>query len=217
MGETKFLPKQIIVRAPAGTGLPDIAAWSVALGVPVVAGLPWPGIEAGWDGSIELMGGEFAASGRLGKLPDLARALRPALIALALVVAAQFLVTGIEWAKLKREQGNLNAQMVQDFKAAFPGAQSVDYPALQMRRSLTGLRAAAGVADDSDFLALAARAAPVLQGSRIKLIKYDKGRLEVDTVFASAQALEQARNTLGASNITGGGLDAHVVVSAGDA
>ncbi len=227
MGEAKFLPRQIVVRpavnAAGSAALPDLAAWSLALGVPVVAGNTWRGLDSGWEKSLDLMTGEFAASGRLGGMPEILRALRPALVMLALIVAAQFLLTGIEWAKLKNEQHGLQAQMVRDFRAAFPEAQQVVDPALQMRRSLAALRGAAGVADNADFLALAARAAPALQGSRIKLLKYEQGRLEVDTVYPTAQALEQAKRVLGATSVSGGaagnagGIDAHILLTADDA
>jgi type II secretion system protein L len=220
MGEAKFLPKQIVVRSIATARAPDLAAWSVALGVPVAGGALWPGLEAGWDKSIELMSGEFAPRSRLGSLPELARALRPALAIAVLIVVAQFVLTGAEWIKLKSEQRRLQTQMVSDFKAAFPGAQQVDYPALQMRRNLAGLRGASGMTDEADFLALAARAAPALAGSRIKLMKYDKERLEVDAVYPSAQALERAQRTLGANAVVSqpagndGGIDAHIVLTA---
>ena len=223
IGETKFPPRQIVVRAAAESALPDLPAWSSALRVPVLAGAPWPGLEAGWEASIELLGGDFTQAGRLsrglGNAVDMMAALRPAAILLALIPLTQLAFTGVEWWNLGSEKQRLLAKMEQDFRATFPDAQQVIDPVLQMRRNLATLRGNSGVADQADFLALAARAAPVLQGSKIKLIKYQQGRLEIDTTFANAQALDNARRTLGGANVqtaaTGsapGILEAHVVL-----
>jgi general secretion pathway protein L len=221
LGETRFPPRNIVLRPAAGV-LPDVSAWSAALGVPVSEGAPWLGRDAGWEKSIDLMTGEFAAKGRFGKFPEIVRALRPALMVLALIIVVQFLLTGGEWLMLKNEQRRLHAQMEQEFRAAFPEAVQVTDPGLQMRRNLAALRGAAGVADDADFLALASRAAPALQGTRIKLIKYDKGRLDIDTVYPTPQALDNAKRMLGAASVAAAGapgangVDAHVSLTAGD-
>jgi general secretion pathway protein L len=223
IGETRFPPKQIQLRATPGAAPPDVAAWSQALGVPVLEAAPWPGLDAGWDKSLEMLTGEFAPRGRLGRLREVARAMRPAALVLALIVVVQFLFTFGEWMMLKGEQSRLHEQMVKDFRAAFPEAQQIVDPGLQMQRNLADLRGAAGVADDADFLTLAARAAPALQGTRINLIRYDKGRLDVDTVYASPQALDNARRMLGSAMVKsgdaapGGGINAHILLGPGAA
>jgi type II secretion system protein L len=223
IGEAKFPPQQIVVRPAIGCALPDLAAWSSALGVAVTPGPPWPGLESGWEQSVELLSGEFAPTGRLARLPALLTALRPAGIVLALIVIAQFTLTGIEWWTLHSQKQRLQTQMDQTFRASFPDAKQVIDPVLQMRRSLAALRGASGVADESDFLVLAAKAAPAVQGSRIKLIKYEQGRLEIDAVFATAQAVDQARRMLGSASVNtvtapaSGPIDAHVVLAAGGA
>lgn len=222
VGETRFPPKSIVLRASPGANLPDVAAWSEALGVPVIEGAAWPGLEPGWEKSLDLLTAEFAPRGRFAKFSGLAQALRPAAIVLAAIVVAQFLLTGTEWLMLKREQSRLREQMVKEFLAAFPDAQQVVDPGLQMRRNLAALRGAAGVADDADFLSLASRAAPALQAARIKLIRYDKGRLDIDAVFPSPQALDNARHLLGGAMIASeppsaaGGTEAHIMLAAGD-
>jgi type II secretion system protein L len=222
LGDSRYPPKNIVLRTASGASLPDLAAWSASLGVPMTEGPPWPGIEAGWEKSIDLLSGEFAPKGRFGSVPDILRALRPAALVLAAIVAVQFLLTGTEWLMLHSEQQRLREQMVREFRAAFPDAQQVADPGLQMRRNLAALRGAAGVADDADFLTLAARAAPALQGSRIKLMRYDKGRLDIDAVYPSPQALDNARRLLGAASIQSekaaatGGIDAHLQLAAGD-
>jgi general secretion pathway protein L len=147
VGEARFPPQQIVVRPAMGCTLPDLASWSSALGIAVSAGTPWPGMEPGWEQSIELLSGEFAPAGRLARLPDLLGSLRPALIVLALIVVAQFALTGIEWWTLRSQKQRLQAQMEQTFRAAFPDAKQVVDPVLQMRRSLAALRGASGVAD----------------------------------------------------------------------
>jgi general secretion pathway protein L len=222
LAENARSPRRIVLRAAAGVAAPDAAAWAAELGVPVAAGDPFPGLEAGWEKSVELLEGEFARAGRFTGMLPLAKALRPAAIVAALIVIAQLALTAGEWWMLRSEKQRLQARMEQNFRAAFPGAQQVIDPVLQMQRQLAQLRRQAGAADDGDFLVLAARAAPALRGARVKLVGYERSRLEIDAAFPSAQAIEDARRGLIASGapaeITAGtGNDARIVVTAGGA
>jgi general secretion pathway protein L len=222
LAETASPPRRIALRCAPAVSPPDAAAWTTELGVPVTAGAPFPGLEPGWEQSIELLDGEFARGGRLtGMLPP-ARALRPAAIVAALIVIAQLALTAGEWLVLRSEKQRLQARMEQQFREAFPGAQQVIDPVLQMQRQLAQLRRQAGVADDADFLVLAARAAPALAGARVKRINYEQSRLEIDAAFATPQAAEAARRSLTGSGTpvefsAGAGNEARIVLTAGGA
>ena len=226
LAESARSPRRIVLRTATGAATSemtaDAAAWAAELGVPVAAGGPFPGLEAGWEKSIELLEGEFARAGRFTGMLPLAKALRPAAIVAALIVIAQLALTAGEWWMLRSEKQRLQARMEQNFRAAFPGAQQVIDPVLQMQRQLAQLRRQAGAADDGDFLVLAAKAAPALRGARVKLVGYERSRLEIDAAFPSAQAIEDARRGLIASGapaeITAGtSNDARIVVTAGGA
>jgi len=72
--------------------------------------------------------------------------------------------------------------MREQFKAAFPQAQAIVDPALQMRRNLHAARTVAGMAQESDFLPLLAKAMRLDAGAigRVKAIGYDTERLTLD-------------------------------------
>jgi len=222
LSESAKPPRRILLRPATGVAAPAAAAWAAELGVPVIAGDPFPGLEPGWEKSVELLEGEFARAGRFTGMLPLAKALRPAAIAAVLIVIAQFALTAGEWWMLRSEKQRLQARMEQNFRTAFPGTQQVTDPALQMQRLLSALRRDAGAADDGDFLVLAAKAAPALRGARVKLVNYQRSRLEIDALFPSAHAIEGARRGLAASGtpaeiVAGTGNNARIVVTAGGA
>jgi type II secretory pathway component PulL len=70
----------------------------------------------------------------------------------------------------------------------------VDAP-LQMQRNLAGLRHAAGVVDDADFIALLDRTAPLL-GKSVHSLNYESGRLELDVKLATSQDFDRLETSL---------------------
>jgi general secretion pathway protein L len=154
----------------------DLEAWSRELGVPCEAGARWDGAGAQEAPPIELLQGEFEPPSRTRAL--LPR-LRPALILLGAALALHALATTVHWAALRLEKSRLQAEMRERFRAAFPQAQAIVDPPLQMRRQLDALHRAAGTARPDDFLVLLGRAAPSVN-ARVSAISYEKSRLVLD-------------------------------------
>lgn len=103
--------------------------------------------------------------------------------ALAAACLAAFLVgLNLDWAAMTRERAALRARMEASFRAAFPAAQVVVDPVLQMQRQLSELRLGAGRSGPSDFLPLLTRFADALGEGGVDALaglEYRDGRLSV--------------------------------------
>lgn len=208
-------PTAVIVH-PEESSLPDLDGWSSALHVPCVAGETWHWSQ--WQGpaGLDLLQGELAPRSRLREL--LPR-LRPAFVIASLILALHIFGTLGHWAVLNHEKSQLQSEMRSIFRTAFPEAQAVVDPPLQMRRQLQALRRAAGEPQSGDFVPLLAQAAQAFAGdsARVRNVSYDRGRLQIDIELGSrsdAEALLQrlrARGSaasLDAVNPRGAGVDA---------
>ncbi len=216
------VPERIVILAEA-FDQPDLDAWSVRLGVPCSGAQPWDWTRAG-ESPFELLQGDFAPSDGTSEM--VAR-FRPALALLAMIVVLQVIATGTHWALLSYEKAKLQSEMRTLFRAAFPAAQAIVDPPLQMRRQLEALRRAAGVMQRDDFLPLLARAAPSLgaaAGGHITGLTYERDKLLVDLELASraeAEALLQRLQigaptvALQAVNPRGQGVQARFVITLG--
>jgi general secretion pathway protein L len=151
-------PARLLLRPCAGAALPDAAAWSRALDLPVDAGAEWTplGAHGGATGAIDLLQGAFAPAAF--SLRD-SQALRLPLILLSLIALVHGTASLIEWGQLRHERQQLRAAMEADFRTAFPEARVVVDAPLQMHRNLAELQRAAGQTTPRDFLPLLARAA----------------------------------------------------------
>ena len=173
-------PKKIVVRSDAAL---DLQVWERELGVPCEAARPWRAWHASGRPVIELLQGEFAPkSGVLALWPRL----RPAAILVAAAVTLEIVGVLAHWGALRYEKAQLEARMSDQFRAAFPQAQAIVDPALQMRRNLAAARTAAGMAQESDFLPLLAHASRPSAGAgwKVKTVGYDAGRLTLDVLLA---------------------------------
>lgn len=117
--------------------------------------------------------------------------------ALALACALVFLAgLNLHWASLSRERTELRAQMERMFREAFPSAQVVVDPVLQMQRQVGELRLTTGQSGPADFLPLVTRFSEAL-GPRavdaVASLEYRDGRLTVRLRegFLSGPAAEQ--------------------------
>lgn len=123
------------------------------IGVPIaVTGLPAP-----QSAPVDLLAARRGTAGSRWLANADWRAWRlPAALAVA-CVAAWLAGLNLHWGQLARERAQLRAQMEQTFRQAFPGAQVVVDPLLQMQRQVADLRLRAGQSAPDDFLPLLAR------------------------------------------------------------
>lgn len=151
----------------------DVASWTAALGVKVLASAPDRTRAA--PVALELLQYEFApriADWRAWRLPAALAA------ALALVWIAGLNVDA--WLKL-REERQLRSHMTAAFREAFPRVPVVLDPLAQMRRALADMRSVAGTGDAGDFIPLAASFAQAAQidAESVRTIEYRDRALRV--------------------------------------
>jgi general secretion pathway protein L len=177
---TGSAPQKIVVRSDAAL---DLEAWERELGVRCEAA-PWRAWHASGHAVIELLQSEFAPkNGVLALWPRL----RPAALLVAAAGAIEIVGVFAQWSALRYEKAQLEARMSEQFRTAFPQAQAIVDPALQMKRNLHAARAAAGMAQQGDFLPLLAQASRTAAGAswKVKTVGYDAGRLTLDVLLAS--------------------------------
>jgi len=162
----------------------DDASWEASLeraaarlGLPVnVSGLAAPAA-----GGVDLLAGRAAAGKRMMASFD-PRAWRlPAALVAACVVAG-LAGLNLHWAQMAREKDAIRRSLEATFRGAFPQAQVVVDPLLQMNRQVATLRAGSGQTGPEDMAPLLARFAQALGSSGIDVlagIEYREGRLKV--------------------------------------
>lgn len=138
-------------------------------------------LEVPASGGIDLLAGRAAAGRRMLASFD-PRAWRvPAALALACGVAA-LAGLNLQWAQLAREKDAIRRSLESTFRGAFPQAQVVVDPVLQMDRQVAELRAASGQQGPTDLVPLLSRFASALGSSGIDAlagVEYRDGRLKV--------------------------------------
>lgn len=134
-----------------------------------------------------LLWGEFAPRFRIGEQwPKW----RPFALILLAACSVEIVGANAEWALLAGERKALAREMERSFRASFGDAATLVNAPLQMRRNLAGLRHAAGVPDDGDFLPLLDAAAlplAALPAGSVRALHYDAGRLDVDIMLARSE------------------------------
>jgi general secretion pathway protein L len=183
-----------LLHPPAGF---DQNAWAAAFQLPVTVQK-----QDFWASHYEpapalnLLQGAYAPS---GQLQELAPALRPAAIMLAIWLAGGLGFNLWEYWQLKRTHDNLRQEMTALFKRTFPEAQVVVDPALQMQRLRDDLQGKSGKTSGADLLPLLGNLAPVMQASpQVKLrgIQYGEGKLTLDLTLPDFQTMETVKNAL---------------------
>ena len=218
-------PEKILLHSRGGALLPDLAKWSGALGVPVSAGSDWQWARQKLDAAhaINLLQGDFAPA---GVARELMPRLRPLLMLAAAIVLLQAGAASVDWWLQKRETRQLQGQIEQNFRKAFPEAKVIVDAPLQMRRNLAELRAAAGAMGPGDFLPLLAQvgAAATFDGGRLRALEYQGAVLKMDLLLPSrqdAEALDRALQGAGLSSrlesaaARGGEVEARIVITGG--
>jgi general secretion pathway protein L len=191
-------PRAVRVLTTGAADPPEVAKWTAALHLPVVAAGKWlpETTDAAAIACPDLLPGARADGGWLERL-------KPAGALAAALVAAHALVTLGDWARLAYEARSLRQEMAAAFRTAFPEARAVVDPALQMRRSVADLRRAAGEPDAADLVPLLAKLAPVLAtaGARPQSLRYERGELELELAVAAGETRERLASRLRAPGI----------------
>jgi general secretion pathway protein L len=179
-------------------GACDSAAWSAALGVPVVSAEAPPRAE---PVALELLQYELAprlVSWRAWRVPA-------ALAALTWLVWVAGL--NIEAALMRHEERLLRAQMTQAVRDTLPSVTVVLDPLKQLERAVADLRVGAGTGDAREFLPLAAalaRALPLAPDS-VRMLEFRDQALRVDLeprALAAPKAREMIVEQASAAGLT---------------
>jgi general secretion pathway protein L len=183
-----------VIHPPAGF---DQGTWTTQLKLPL--NIQKQDFWAGYHESLpalNLLQGGFAPS---HQMQEMLPGLRPAAIMLAIWLVGSLGFNLWEWWQLKSAHEDLKQEMTKVFRQAFPDAQVVVNPALQMQRLLSDLQGKSGKSGQADALPLLGNLAPVMQAHpQVKLrgIQYDESRLTVDLSLPDFQVMEALKNAL---------------------
>ncbi|MEO8386259.1 MAG: type II secretion system protein GspL, partial [Betaproteobacteria bacterium] len=135
-----------------------IANWQHALGVHLrMVARPAPRMVSSIAGN--LLTGEFAAS---KKGSGLSAMVKPVAMLLALIGCLQLAFIVIDAWQLDQRRQSLEREMIQVFKDAFPQAQAIVDPPLQMQRNLDAMKRARGLGSADDARLLLAQLTSIL-------------------------------------------------------
>jgi general secretion pathway protein L len=214
-------PTQLIVYGE----LPDCAAWSRALGLPVQAAREPDWKIAARSHEVDLLQGEFAPPSAIWETLKQAR---PALILVAIALGVSLAGLCIDWGAKKLEERRLDEAMTALFKATFTDATVIVDAPLQMRRKVTELQHTAGQVESGDFLpmlaALSARLG-ALPADAVRSMAYEKGVLTLHLLSPTREAAQALQGKLAVPGLTPemgnlkaarGGVEFDLVVKAGN-
>ncbi len=191
------------------------AAWQAALGLPVREAGEYVWRDLPTAGARNLLSGEFAPP----RQPNSGwGSLKPALYIGLATLAVYAMFSFGEWIWLDQQSGRLRQHMTDTFRTAYPQAQAIVDPPLQMQRLNDQLRRERGQLGSTDFMPLLAAASEALGGQgKLRGIAYEDGRLELTLLLADTAGAERLRGilasrglavTLRDSRPTTGGIEA---------
>lgn len=167
----------------------------------------------------DLLWGKFAPPLRMQQwLPKV----MPVLWLLLLVFMVEAVGTNLEWWWLVREKKHIQHSMDSVYLDTFGAEASVADAPLQMRRSLTRARHAAGLSDAADCLPLLDSLAAeinTLPGSKVNGIRYADGQLDVEAHLLTRRDWEALQRRLDEHGLrtqiidvrdSGSSVDAHL-------
>ena len=139
-------PTQLTVFIDQPTDAPWIAAWQRALGCQVrISARPAPRMVTLSAGN--LLAGDFAPRSTGN---EWLATLKPVISAAVLIAILQLGFTVIDAWRLDQRRRSLENEMTQVFKTAFPNAQAIVDPPLQMQRNLESMKRERGLSNSDD-------------------------------------------------------------------
>ena len=133
------------------------------------------------EGGIDLLSGRVAASRRMLAAFDV-RAWRVPMAIAGACLLSWLIGLNLHWIQMGREKDALRRSLESTFRGAFPTAQVVVDPLLQMNRQVADLRARSGQSGPDDFVPLMAQLGQALGPAGTDAIagaEYREGRLKV--------------------------------------
>ena len=184
------LPKQLVVRPPAGR-TETVDGWSAVLGLPVVAGSCFDPLATSTAGASNLLTGQYAPS---GATESSGRASRLAVLALAILAVGHTLLSVADWAWLAHRASVLREESVAIYRQTFPDnkAPLLDARA-QLQREIDAALRQRGKVGSGDMLAMLAMISEELPaGVQPRRILFDRSVLEFVAVLPDGVALGMA-------------------------
>ena len=187
-------PSQLTVFTEQLADASRITNWQRTLDIPLrIVARPPPRMVPTTAGN--LLAGDFAAR---GKSSGLTAMLKPVAMLCALIAILQMTFIVIDAWRLDQRRRSLEREMIQVFRDAFPQAQAIVDPPLQMQRNLDAMKRARGQGSADDERLLLAQLssilsiAPTLVPQRVTLAD-GVASLEVAVADAQMQATLRAR------------------------
>lgn len=179
---------------------PKFAAdWEKQLNVAFIRAPQQEWLIANSKPTVNLLQGEFAPSGISRRLA----ALKPLALTLTCLLAFQIGFSLVDYAINAHKNRQLDQEMVTQFKATFPDANTVVDAPLQMQRNLDDLKHGLGQSGNTDFLPLLSAVTTSIGGisaEKLKGMNYQNGKLTLNIVMPDieqAQAIRQRLSTSG--------------------
>lgn len=195
-------PVPDLIDIHTAPGLPfdanPIARWQTRLGLPVrhAGDFFWRDAldDTHTDSARNLLTGEFTPPRIRGEGWS---SLKPAAWLAAASLALYSVFSFAEWAHLEHQKTQMRQQMTERFRAAFPQAQTIVDPVLQMQRLYDQLRRERGQLGAGDFLPLlAASTETAIPPGAVRRVDFEEGRLDITLVLPAPPAVERLRDTL---------------------
>ena len=173
--------------------------------------------------SFNLLQGEFQPSGGISRRLT---PFKPLLITLGALFTLQLSMTLLDYALKISENRKLDQAILNQFKAAFPNANSVVNAPLQMQRNLDELRHHTGQSGNTDFISLLSdvtNSIGAVSVERLSGMEYQNNKLILSLLSPDMEQAEAMRKHLIDSGLsatlevvrkTNMGLDYHLLVSA---
>lgn len=174
------LPERVVVAAPAEL-IPDLEAWSAALGLPVTTSVGFDPLVAATTGANNLLTGAFAPPGEKGFV---LRYLRLSAIALLLAGIGHTLLSLGDWAWLAHQAASLNDEAVAIYREAVPDSKApLLNPGLQLRREAAAVLRERGRLGDGEMLTMLSLLGSELPpGATLRRLQFDRSILEIVAV-----------------------------------